>query len=131
MTEVAKPSHRILIADDNEAIQVAVRRVCEKHGHRVVRAVTGVDTIETASMMQPDLIVLDLEFPDEDGRDVLAKLKADPRTAHIPVVIWSGRTGNASDRSTSLELGAEDYVEKNDPMLLLRKIERVLLRLRA
>ncbi len=131
MTAKEKRSYRILLADDNEAIQEAVRRVCEKHGHHVIRAVTGVDAIEFASEMHLDLIVLDVEFPTEDGRDVLAKLKADARTAHIPVVIWSGRTGNISDRKLCLELGAEDYVEKDDALLLLRKIERVLLRLRA
>ncbi len=131
MTGGAKRSHRILLADDNEAVQDVVRRVWEKHGHQVIRAVTGVDAIELAGTVQPELIVLDLEFPNEDGRDVLARLKADARTAHIPVVVWSGRVGNTSDRKVSLELGAEDYVEKDDAQLLLRKIERLLLRLRG
>jgi chemosensory pili system protein ChpA (sensor histidine kinase/response regulator) len=131
MTGEAKRSHRILLADDNEAIQEAVRRVCERYGHQVISAVTGVDALEFANEMQPDLIVLDIEFPDEDGRDLLARLKSDARTAHIPVVVWSGRTGHDSDRRISLELGAEDYVEKHNAQLLLRKIERVLLRLRT
>jgi CheY-like chemotaxis protein len=77
----------------------------------------------------PDLIVLDIHFPDADGRDVLSRLKADPRTTTIPVVVWSGRDPQ-SDRRIALDLGAEDYVEKRDPSTLLPKIERVLLRLR-
>ena len=131
MTEELKPkrSRRILLADDNEAIQEVVRRVAERHGHHVIRAVTGVTAIESAITTQPDLIVLDIEFPDADGRDLLVKLKADTRTAHIPVVVWSGRTGHDSDRRISLEHGAEDYVEKDDAHVLLRKLERVLLRL--
>jgi CheY-like chemotaxis protein len=95
----------------------------------LVQATTGASTVTTAIEQQPDVIVLDLEFPDADGRDVLAQLKADPRTAHIPVVVWSGRTDHGSDSKITLELGAEDYVEKNDAQLLLRKLDRVLLRL--
>jgi CheY-like chemotaxis protein len=125
----ARRSRRILLADDNEAIQHVVQRVAEKLGHQVIRAVTGVAALETAITTQPDVIVLDIEFPDADGRDMLVKPKADDRTAHIPVVVWSGRAGHDSDRRISLECGAEDYVEKNDAQLLLRKLERVLLRL--
>jgi CheY-like chemotaxis protein len=72
--------------------------------------------------------VLDIEFPDADGRDVLAKLKADPRTAAIPVLVWSGRKPSESESRIALGLGADDYVEKNDAQLLIRKLERVLLR---
>jgi CheY-like chemotaxis protein len=83
---------------------------------------------QAAADQKPDIIVLDIHFPDADGRDVLSRLKGDPRTAHIPVVVWSGRDPQ-SDRRIALDLGAEDYVEKRDPSSLLPKIERVLLRL--
>jgi CheY-like chemotaxis protein len=124
-------SRRILLADDNEAIQVVVRRVAERHGHVIIRATTGAQALELAAAEQPELIVLDIEFPDADGRDVLAKLKANQITSHIPVVVWSGRIGGASDSDSriALELGAEDYVEKSDAHLLVRKLERILLRL--
>jgi CheY-like chemotaxis protein len=131
MTEIEKSRRprRILLADDNEIIQRSVKRVAEKAGHEVIRATTGASALVTAIEQQPDLIVLDMEFPNDDGRDILKKLKADSRTAHIPVVVWSGRKGHDSDSRISLELGAEDYVEKDDALLLLRKLERVLLRL--
>ena len=60
--------------------------------------------------------------------NVLAQLKADPRTTHIPVVVWSGRIEGESDRRIALDLGAEDYVEKIDAEALLRKVDRILLR---
>ena len=119
---------KILLVDDNEAIQKLVRRVAETCGHRVIRAVTGGSAIEAAITAQPDIIVLDMGLPDADGRDVLARLKADERTVRIPVLVWSGREGE-SDSRISLNLGAEDYVEKADVLLLIRKVERVLLRL--
>jgi CheY-like chemotaxis protein len=127
--EKAKISRRILVADDNRAIQEAVRRVAERRGHEIIHATSGALAISVAIETQPDVIVLDMEFPDADGRDILRKLKAEPRTARIPVVVWSGRHGHPSDSRISLDLGAEDFVEKTDAHLLLLKVERVLLRL--
>jgi CheY-like chemotaxis protein len=126
--ERAPRSRRILLADDNEAIQRLVKQIAEKRGHELIQTTTGASTLSRAVEMQPDVIVLDMQFPDADGRDVLSKLKADPRTARIPVVVWSGREGE-SDSRISLSLGAEDYVEKSDALHLIRKVERVLLRL--
>ena len=124
-----KRGWRILLVDDDEAIQTLVSRVAEKRGHQIIRVTEGVAALATAIEVQPDVIVLDIQFPDADGRDVLSRLKADSRTAHIPVVVWSGRTGHDSDRRISLDLGAEDYVEKDDAQMLLQKLDRVLLRL--
>jgi CheY-like chemotaxis protein len=123
-------SHRsILLADDDEVVQAAVSEAAAKYGHRVIRAMSGAATVELAAAAQPDVVVLDIQFPDADGRDVLAKLKADQRTAHIPVIVWSGRKANDSDSRIALELGAEDFVEKSDGEFLMLKLERVLLRL--
>jgi CheY-like chemotaxis protein len=131
MTEVEKSrrKRRILLADNNESVQRVVREVAEKRGHQLMQATTGASTLLLAIETQPDLIVLDLAFPDADGRDVLRQLKTNPETLQIPVVVWSGRTGHDSDSRISLDLGAEDYVEKDDAHLLMLKLERVLLRL--
>jgi len=122
---------RILVADDNPVVHAVVKEAAEARGYQVISVTTGVGAIATAITARPDLVVLDIQFPDADGRDVLAQLKADPRTAHIPVLVWSGRKGHDSDRRISLELGAEDYVEKNEADLLVSKVERVLLRLKG
>ena len=132
MTQAPEPRRRrILLADDNEQVQEVVRRLAERHGHTLIRVTTGATVTDTAIHAQPDVIVLDIGFPDADGRDILNSLKTDAKTAHIPVIVWSGRSGHPSDRRISLDLGAEDYVEKGDALLLLRKLERVLLRLDA
>ena len=119
---------RILLADDDESLQNLVKRAVEKHGHELIGVTEASSVLTVAATSQPDVIVLDIEFPGADGRDLLANLKADARTSGIPVIVWSGRRSNDSDSRISLELGAEDYVEKNDPALLIRKLERVLLR---
>ncbi len=138
----AKRSRKILLADSNASVQRVVREAAELRGHVLVQATTARATLILASETQPELIVLDLAFADADGRDVLHQLKSRPETAHIPVVVWSGRDGREyeSDSRISLDLGAEDYVEKDefgpqvdvakdDAHLLLLKLERVLLRL--
>lgn len=118
---------RILLADDDEVVQEVVKVVAEGRGYSVLPASTGLAALSLAVSTQPDLIVLDMSFPDADGRDVLRKLKADRRTAHIPVVVWSGgREGHDSDSKISLDLGAAEYVEKGDAELFLSKLERVL-----
>jgi len=142
MTDGEEPqrSRRILLADSNEGVQQVVRQVAEQRGHRLIQATTAKATLILCDEAQPDLVVLDLAFPDADGRDVLHQLKTRPTTAHIPVVVWSAREGHASDSRISLDLGAEDYVEKDEPraeayierddaQLLLLKLERILLRL--
>ncbi|HYP78171.1 MAG TPA: response regulator [Polyangiaceae bacterium] len=126
---VASRHKSILLADDDEIVQAVVSAAAEKYGHRLLRATTGAATLEVAASRQPDMVILDIRFPDADGRDVLAKLKGNPRTAHIPVVVWSGRRTSESDSRIALELGAEDYVEKGDADILMLKLERVLLRL--
>jgi CheY-like chemotaxis protein len=120
---------RILFADDDPGVQRALKRLAEKNGFELVPVLVGANVYETALECRPDLIVLDIHFPDADGRDVLSRLKGDARTANIPVVVWSGRDPQ-SDRRIALDLGAEDYVEKREPATLLPKIARVLLRLR-
>ena len=126
---LARSRKSILLADDDEIVQAVVSAAAEKYGHRVIRVTSGIAALELAATRQPDMVVLDIRFPDADGRDVLAKLKADPRTAHIPVVVWSGQRTRESDSRIALELGAEDFVEKGDAEMLMLKLERVLLRI--
>lgn len=142
MTVAAKAqrSRKILLADRNPSVQRVVQQAAEQRGHVLLQATSAAATLILASETQPDLIVLDLAFTDADGRDVLRQLKTRGDTANIPVVVWSGREGHESDSRISLDLGAEDYVEKDelgphlkvakdDAHLLLLKLERVLLRL--
>lgn len=122
---------RILLADDDPAMQRMVQKVATDFGHELVQVRRGMAVLSTALQVMPDLIVLDVGFPDADGRDLLAQLKAEARTSAIPVLVWSGRHDLDSERRIAISLGAEDYVEKTDAALLMRKIERLLLRIKG
>ena len=122
---------RILLADDDPEVQRAVRRVATIHGHDILPITAGSAVCEAAARLLPDLIVLDVTFPDADGRDLLRQLKACQETKNIPVLVWSARQDRESESRIALSLGAEDYVEKSDAELLMRKIQRTLLRFAA
>ena len=119
---------RILLADDDPDVQRAVTRVAAQFGHEIVPVMAGAAVYETVLRLVPDLIVLDVSFPDADGRDLLRQLKESADTKHIPVLVWSARHDRDSESRIALSLGAEDYVEKSGATLLMRKIERILLR---
>ena len=119
---------RILVVDDDELIQELVKIVLEGEGYVVGQALDGAGMRKQLQVAKPDLIVLDVLLPDADGRELLAELKRDPKTAAIPVLLWSGRYRD-SDREIALELGAEDFFEKGPATELETKIERILLRI--
>ena len=76
----------------------------------------------------PDLVVLDLMLPDADGLDVCKQLKADARTADVPVVMLTAR-GDEFDRVLGLEIGADDYVTKPfSPKEMVARVKAVLRR---
>ncbi len=122
---------RILLADDDPAVQRTVQKVATEFGHELFQVRRGTAVLSKALEVMPDLIVLDVGFPDADGRDLLAQLKAEARTSAIPVLVWSGRHDLDTERRIAISLGAEDYVEKTDAALLMRKIERLLLRIKG
>lgn len=118
---------RILLADDDHLVQKAVARAAVQYGCEIISVLEGAKVISTVTAERPDLIVLDLTFPDADGREILKELRGNPDTKLTPVVIWSGYDPGPN-RHIFLALGADDYVEKSDAATLLPKIKRVLLR---
>jgi DNA-binding response OmpR family regulator len=117
---------RILVVDDDVKVQSMVKRAAQAVGFEVVQAFEGSPGLAFATAQKFDLILLDINMPAMDGRDVLRRLKADPTTADIPVLVYSGRDSQ-DDRLAALELGAEDYIDKPfDSYALMRKIRRLI-----
>jgi two-component system OmpR family response regulator len=99
--------------DDEAILQKLVSRHAERAGFEVTIASTAAEALELATTVCPDAILLDLLLPDGSGIDVLARLKAEPKTASIPVVVWSG-SDVREGRSKAIDAGAVDYFEKRE-----------------
>ncbi len=117
---------RLLFVDDDAELRTIFRRTAERHGFTVITAADGVEGLALAQSDQPDLVVLDVNMPRMDGRDVCRALKADDQTRAIPVLFLSAR-GDPFSRQLGLELGAEDFIEKPfDLDGLMRKVKYML-----
>ena len=115
---------RILLVDDEAAIQRAVGPLLRSRGYEVDVAATGADALERFAQMPPDLIVLDLGLPDLEGTEVCRRVRA---KSDVPIIVLSARGGEA-DKVNALDVGADDYVTKPfGPEELLARI-RVALR---
>lgn len=122
---MASGRRRILVVDDEPGLQRLVQRRAEAAGFEVLQAATGAEGLALAASENPDLILLDQHLPDANGVDLLSRLKADPRTTHIPVVAWSGSDA-AESEVASLRAGAASYFEKTELRGLMARISELL-----
>ena len=109
MTENVAPL--VLIVDDNEQNAKLARDVLRAAGFRSIEARSGAEALRRASIDRPDVILLDIRLPDLDGADVARLLKADARTAHIPVVAMTS-LALGDGGAWALEAGFDGYLEK-------------------
>ena len=120
----------ILAVEDEDDIAELIRYNLEREGYRVVTTSTGEAALQEAACRTPNLVLLDLMLPGVDGLEVCRRLKADNRTAKIPVIMVTAR-GEEADVVAGLELGADDYVVKPfSPRVLLARTRTVLRRRR-
>lgn len=123
---------RILIVDDNVATRYAVRRVLEHHGFRVDEAGMGQDGLDAVAVNDFAALVLDVNLPDMSGFDVVRELRAQPRTALLPVVHVSAASISTGDMITGLDAGADGYLTHPvDPEVLLATLRSLLRARRA
>lgn len=121
-------STRILVVEDDEDILELVVYNLSKERYQIAHAMSGEEALQKAFKDMPDLIVLDLMLPELDGLEVCRRLKRDPRTQHIPIVMLTAK-GEESDIVTGLELGADDYITKPfSPRVLMARVRAVLRR---
>ena len=101
----------ILYVEDNFENKLFVRRVIESMGHEMVEAETGLDSLVLAAEKVPDLILMDVNIPGMDGLETTAKMKQNPRLAHIPIIAL---TANAmkGDKERCLAAGCDGYMQK-------------------
>jgi two-component system, cell cycle response regulator DivK len=101
----------VLIVDDNERNLRLARDVLEFAGFRTAEASSGGDGVAEAASQLPDVILMDIRLPDMDGTEAAKLIKADPRTAQIPVVALTS-LAMKGDREWFLQNGFDGYLEK-------------------
>src|SRR3954447_2007854 len=99
---------RILFVEDEASIAEPFASALRREGFEPVLARTAAEALARAEQQAPDLVLLDLNLPDGDGRDVARELRRD---SDVPIVMLTAR-GTETDKIVGLELGADDYVVK-------------------
>src|SRR5574341_2673721 len=122
-------SKKILIVEDERDILQLVRLYLEKQGYRTCTATTGLEGLKQTKTENPDLVILDLMLAEMDGLEVCKRLRADPKTARIPIIMLTAKAEEA-DTVIGLELGADDYVTKPfSPKALMARVKALFRRL--
>lgn len=125
----AVPGKKILIVEDEKDILDLLRIYLEKEGYRTFTAMTGLEGLKMVKSERPDLVVLDLMLSEMDGLEVCKRLRSDPQTALLPVIMLTAKA-EESDMVIGLELGADDYVTKPfSPKALAARIKALFRRL--
>jgi CheY-like chemotaxis protein len=101
----------ILVVEDNEANQLLVQAVLELEGYQVRIAGSAPEALERLRETTPDLILMDVQLPGQDGLTFTRELKADPATANIPVVALTAHAMRG-DRDLAIEAGCVGYISK-------------------
>jgi two-component system phosphate regulon response regulator PhoB len=118
----------ILIVEDEPEIRELLAHNLTREKYRVASAATGEEALRAVASAPPDLVLLDLMLPGLDGLEVARRLKGDPLTRSIPIVILTAK-GDEADVVSGLELGADDYLPKPfSPRVLIARIRAVLRR---
>jgi two-component system cell cycle response regulator DivK len=102
---------QILVVEDNEMNMKLLRDVLFATGYRTLEATTGAEAVELASANVPDLVLMDIQLPDFDGVQALHRLRANERTAAIPVLAVTAQAMQG-DRQEFLAAGFDGYVSK-------------------
>jgi two-component system phosphate regulon response regulator PhoB len=113
-----RKTRRVLVVDDEKDLVDLITYNLQRNGYEVFAANDGNTALEIAQRELPDLIVLDLMLPGIDGTEVARRLKNDPRTGGIPIVMLTAKS-EETDVVVGLTLGADDYVTKPFSMKIL------------
>ncbi len=117
---------KILVVDDEVYIVHILDFSLRMEGYEVVTALDGEQALEKVKSDRPDLVVLDIMMPKLDGYDTCKRLKANPETHDIPVILLSAKGRNV-DQRMGFEAGADDYITKPfSPRKLVEKINSIL-----
>jgi DNA-binding response OmpR family regulator len=104
-------THKVLIVDDDPDIRTLYKLVLRREGLEVIEAESGYEALSKVRREPPALVLLDVMMPEMDGYEVCRKLRSDPETAHLPILLISGRS-TVSARRDGIMAGANDLLSK-------------------
>lgn len=121
-------SEKILIVDDDIDSLKLIGLMLQRHGYEVVAASAGTQALSKAMADHPDLIILDIMMPDMDGYEVCRRLRSNPETRSIPIIMFTAKT-LVDDKVAGFEAGADDYLTKpTHPAELASRVKAILAR---
>lgn len=121
---------RILVVEDDPNTVRLISYTLEQEGYEVLTASNGIEGLKKAQEEEPELLVLDVMLPGLDGFEVCHRLRSEPRTAALPILMLSAKA-QETDIATGIKMGADDYLAKPaDPLEVVEKV-RTLLQQRA
>ncbi|MEA5508692.1 response regulator [Crocosphaera sp. UHCC 0190] len=101
----------VLLVEDSPVQQEMISGILKKNGWNVVVVGDGVEALESIQQSSPDLVVLDIVMPKMNGYEVCRRIKSDPKTQNVPVVMCSSK-GEEFDRYWGMKQGADAYIAK-------------------
>lgn len=118
---------KVMLTDDEESIlELVAATLGDLDRYDLLLANSGEQALEIARREKPDLLFLDILMPNINGYEVCKRLKSDPATAHIRIVMLTA-LAQESDRKRAMDVGADDYFTKPfSPIALLDKVEEML-----
>ena len=125
--EERKKSYRILIADDDANVHQSLNAYFKREGYQTISAFDGEQALNMARMAQPDMILLDVMMPRQDGLAVCSEIR---KISNVPIIMISAKAEEL-DKLLGLELGADDYITKPfSPREVVARVKTVLRRMR-
>ena len=117
---------KILVVEDDPIALRFARYTLLQEGYQVITAPNGLEGLRKAQTENPDLIILDIMLPGIDGFEICHRLRAEPETARIPILMLTAKAQEA-DRQTGLKVGADDYLTKPAlPSEIVRRVQALL-----
>ncbi len=104
-------AEKILVVDDDVETLRLITIMLQRQGYQILTAGNGSQAIALTNAEMPALIVLDIMMPDLDGYEVTKEIRSNPKTTHIPVLMFTAR-GQVEDKMTGYQVGADDYLSK-------------------
>ncbi len=113
----------VMVVDDNKITTKLLHRYLDSNGYDTIEAYDGQECLDKVSVTEPDVIVLDVMMPRLDGYQTVQKLKENPNTRHIPVVIVTA-LNDVQNQIKSIDSGADDFLSKPiEEKLLIAKVK--------